>query len=199
MRAYTGLGLAGTDRPVAELYDMASGRRVLRLHDRPTDHYTVILRAWFYPHFSWVRVDNDLAELPTGLVPFDNVLFDVRGVVQLRRTEPLGGPWQIRWGRHPARLDGIAVHRPFHRLHECPIEYGEDVRQWWEWRDEPAETSRARIVWRGSNPPAVREGASLRLYLSTWENPRSDVEVQTLDLVSELAGAAPFVIAITVE
>jgi hypothetical protein len=117
MRAYTGLGLAGTDRPVAELYDMASGRRVLRLHDRPTDHYTVILRAWFYPHFSWNRVDNDLAELPTGLVPFDNVLFDVRGVVQLRRTEPLGGPWQIRWGRHPARLDGIAVHRPFHRLH----------------------------------------------------------------------------------
>jgi hypothetical protein len=105
-------------------------------------------------------VDNDLAELTTGLVNFDNVLFDVRGVVQLRRTEPLGGPWQKRWERHPARLDGIALHRPFHRLHallgtdqreqdgrmigrlvwhyadgaehESPIVYGEDVRQWWE-------------------------------------------------------------------
>jgi hypothetical protein len=172
-------------------------------------------------------VDNDLAELTTGLVTFDNVLFDVRGVVQLRRTEPLGGPWQKRWERHPARLDGIALHRPFHRLHallgtdqreqdgrmighlvwhyadgadhESPIIYGEDVRQWWERPGEPSATSRARVAWRGSNPPAAREGASLRLYFSTWENPRPDVEVKTLDLVSNLTGTAPFVIAITVE
>jgi eukaryotic-like serine/threonine-protein kinase len=327
-RAYAGMGLYGTDRPIAELYDIASGRRVLRLQghrdlfwqsaftgdgrriisgsfdwtvrqwetfpwkisdypgsseaplrdrirryadnywrqrlaaeatghrvatqtlkhavarpdrshwpSRPTaatsnqidltDHYTGILRAWFYPHFDWDRVDNDLAELTTGLVTFDNVLFDVRGVVQLRRTEPLGGLWQKRWERHPVRVDGIAVHRPFHRLHallgtdqreqdgrmighliwhyadgaahESPIRYGEDVRQWWERPNEPSETSRARVAWRGSNPPAAREGASLRLYLSTWENPRPGVEVQTLDLVSELAGAAPFVIATTVE
>ena len=192
-----------------------------------TDHYTSILSAWFYPHFSWEWADDDLAGLPVGLIVLGGVTFDVRGVIQLRRAEPSGGVWQKRWERPPGRVEGIPVGRAFHRLHallatdekeaegrtvgrlawrhvdgervEFPIVYGEHVRCWWEWPNDPSGIKRGRVAWRGSNPAAARENATLRLYVSTWENPRPDVEVQTLDLVSELAEAAPFVIAITVE
>jgi hypothetical protein len=192
-----------------------------------TDYYTGILSAWFYPHFSWEFADNDLAALPVGLTVLAGVPFDVRGVIQLRRSEPSGGPWRRKWETFPVQVEGIPVGRTFHRLHtllatdekeaegrtvgrlvwryaggervEFPIVYGEDVRCWWEWANEPSEIKRGRVAWRGSNPPATEKGATLRLYVSTWDNPRPDVEVKTIDLVSDLTGAAPFVVAITVE
>jgi len=55
------------------------------------------------------------------------------------------------------------------------------------------------VVWRGSNPRATEEGQSIRLYLRTWENPRPDVVVESLDYASALAESAPFLIAVTVQ
>jgi len=39
----------------------------------------------------------------------------------------------------------------------------------------------------------------LRLYLTPYENPRPDLEVTSIDFVSKLTHAAPFLVALTVE
>ncbi len=46
---------------------------------------------------------------------------------------------------------------------------------------------------------ADRYEVKLRLFLSTFDNPRPDVEVPAIDFVSELTPAAPFLVAMTVE
>ena len=39
----------------------------------------------------------------------------------------------------------------------------------------------------------------IRLFRVTWDNPSPDVEIRTLDFVSLMRVAAPFLVAITVE
>ena len=43
------------------------------------------------------------------------------------------------------------------------------------------------------------KGSTLRLYLSSYENPRPDVEVVSIDYVSAMTQAAPFLVAMTIE
>jgi hypothetical protein len=45
------------------------------------------------------------------------------------------------------------------------------------------------------NPVRTR----LRLYQTSWENPKPDLEVVSFDFVSAMANSAPFLIAVTVE
>ena len=63
----------------------------------------------------------------------------------------------------------------------------------------PVRDQAGQVAWRGSKPARTWEGATLRLYVSTWANARPHAEVKTVELVSDLTGAVPFVIAITVE
>jgi hypothetical protein len=66
-------------------------------------------------------------------------------------------------------------------------------------------TKRSRVVWTGTNehlrhrPEARDTETPLRLYLTTWENPRPDVPVVSIDLVSLGQTATPFCVAITAE
>jgi hypothetical protein len=80
-----------------------------------------------------------------------------------------------------------------------PIVYGSDVRDAWNW-DRSRPVSRGKVVWTGSSPGAAKEGVSLRLYLTTWDNPQPNVEAKAIDLVS--AGdtaASPNCFALTAE
>jgi hypothetical protein len=80
-----------------------------------------------------------------------------------------------------------------------PIVYGEDVRDAWNW-DKSRRVSRGRVVWTGNSPAASKEGVTLRLYLTTWTNPRPDAEVAEIDIVSACdTAASPFCIALTAE
>jgi len=97
--------------------------------------------------------------------------------------------------------------------HETPIVYGQDVREWWWQRGSPLVTSnfayrrgdpqtqvtRARVAWTGGNAVTRIHGEELRLYLSTFENPKPDLVVTHLDYVSKLTPSAPFTVAVTVE
>ena len=81
-----------------------------------------------------------------------------------------------------------------------PIVYGEDVRDWWYLEGEK-ETSRAKVVWKGENEQAKAAKCGIRLYMTTWKNPKPDKKVVTIDYIgrkSETA-AAPFCVAITAE
>jgi tetratricopeptide (TPR) repeat protein len=165
---------------------------------------------------AWEIRDLDLGAVPRGRQVMAGIEFDVRGLVQL------ASPFSA--GRSPAlpqRADGIPVRQPCHRLHflhaadsteadgvqigsyvihcadgkreEIPIIYGQDVVAW---NLDPLRTnSRPVVAWGGHN----RLHGPVHLFKSTWENPRSDVMIETIDFLSHNAKAAPFLVAITAE
>jgi hypothetical protein len=202
-----------------------------------TEHYTGLLTRIFHTPIGEISLDDTLVNLPSGTVAFSNVIFDVRGVIQLRRFEPGLQPYRLSWARYPAEATGIRIGQRCRRVHvlhgvcilhgyfeawepvpddtivgsyvlhyadgsqrELEIVYGRDVRDWWYRTNHPQpDTDRASIVWTGTNWSAEYLGAKLRLYLRTYENPRPDIEVTSLDFVSKMTQAAPFLVALTVE
>ena len=164
---------------------------------------------------------------PEGRTP--QHLTTIRGVIQLRRAEPRGGPCEVAAFDNAVRVDGIPVHQEAARLHllfgtsrpeaertvigRLALHYADgetrlldliharDVRAWWY---DPAKadaetTDRAKVVWTGLNPVANEYGRRLRLYLNTRENPRPGVKITAFDFVSAMTDSAPFLIAVTVE
>jgi len=80
-----------------------------------------------------------------------------------------------------------------------PIIYGQDYRDWWYGGDH-FPTTRGKVVWTGGNFRTAQAFASLRLYLSAWENPHPDKKITSLDYISALEpDSAPFCVAMTVE
>jgi hypothetical protein len=81
-----------------------------------------------------------------------------------------------------------------------PIIYGEDVRDWWYIDGEP-EPSRGKVVWKGDNDYATSIGDHLRLYVSTWANPKPDKTVTKIDYTARKSEtpAAPFCISMSVQ
>ena len=83
------------------------------------------------------------------------------------------------------------------------IEYGKDVRDFWyrEDREDEKETSRAKVVWKGDNNLARQYSCRLRLYLTTWTNPKPEQKIVSIDYLSrkDETVAAPFCVAMTAE
>jgi hypothetical protein len=59
----------------------------------------------------------------------------------------------------------------------------------------------SELAWVGTNPWIKRyqPDMSLRLYKSTLANPQPDLELETIDYVSAMSYAAPFMVGLTVE
>jgi WD40 repeat protein/tRNA A-37 threonylcarbamoyl transferase component Bud32 len=187
-----------------------------------TAHYTGTLDESSYldPFPDWMGIN--LTNLPKGLVRFQDVPFDVRGVVQLKLDA--GSPL---WSDFPQAVEEIPVAQRFRRLHavigsigsapegkaigalvlhyldgtrhECEIVYGRHVRHWWTHGDSRTDTDLAQVAWEGPHAFPNLHPTRLRIYHSTWENPRPDEEVVSFDFVSRMTTAAPFLIAVTVE
>jgi hypothetical protein len=160
---------------------------------------------------------------------FGEIIFDVRGVIQLRcwESETLSSLGFI-WNVLPERVTGIPVGRRLRRMHclhaaalgrvpdgtpvatwvwhyqdgsqaETQVIYGRDLRGWWKTGATEPESPGARVVWTGTNPVAEGRGATLRLFLTTYENPQPDRDVVSLDYQSKMTLCAPFLVALTVE
>jgi hypothetical protein len=158
--------------------------------------------------------------LPLGVVSFDRTSFDVRGMIVL---SGLGA--QREGHQLPERVKAIPVKQRCRRLHflhaaawivadgaaigsyvmhfrdgpeaERPIIYGKDVCHYGR---------RAAVEKPSPGPPFVWEGRIMRipeyqcrLYHAVWENPRPEVEIDTLDFVSSMTESSPLLIAITAE
>jgi hypothetical protein len=164
---------------------------------------------------------NHLAELPRGEQKLGGVKFDIGdGLIQLAGKQG---------GTLPDKVEGIPVGRPFAKLYvlhavgtgyETPngtvvarftvhyqdrtkatvdIVYGQDVLDWWYYANSPTVT-RGRVAWTGDNPAAKNGNAKVRLYLTTWENPRPKKKVSHMDYSStKTTLAQPFCVALTVE
>jgi eukaryotic-like serine/threonine-protein kinase len=146
--------------------------------------------------------------LPSGIRTLAGTEFDIRGLVQLPRR--------------PGSVAGIPIHRKCSRLQvlhgvswggpdgtkigsyilryadgqqaELPIRLGEDARDWWS---DGMDATRATIAWTGPRPDNPKE--SVRLFKRTWDNPRPEVEVESIDFTSTTTQCAPFLVALTVE
>jgi tetratricopeptide (TPR) repeat protein len=167
---------------------------------------------------------NDLAGVPLGRAHFAGVEFDVRGIIPLNGTEliyvtlpeavtniPINLTFsQIHcfmgtgWREHEgAQIGTFILHYAGGQKEELPIRYAIHVRDCiaqpmpGEFDDNPLD--RAVVAWTGLNLNAQRHSGHLRLYKSTWDNPRPDLEVRSLDFVSSMTHCAPFLIAMTVE
>ena len=79
-----------------------------------------------------------------------------------------------------------------------PIVYGKDVRDWW-WKETEKSVPRAKIAWKGDNDRAKAGSARIRLYLTSWHNPKPHKKVTHIDYSSTFDKAAPFCVALTAE
>jgi hypothetical protein len=168
---------------------------------------------------------NDLTNMPRGLQEFNDVPFDIRGVIQL------GG--QEAAVMFTNQIDGIAVHQRFNRIHflhaatfppwplgpanlasyvlhyesgetdEIPVIYGQNIADWWfDPKADPKGLSvpkSAQVAWEGDNQAVEAYGKLLHIYQMSWDNPLPDIEVVSISLVSRRSISAPFVIAMTVD
>jgi S1-C subfamily serine protease len=133
------------------------------------------------------------------------------------------GPSVIQLGAgKPDNVEGIVVGRPFTRLHilhathqkaahgviigqytltyadgttaSIPMRYGIDVLDWWYGKDSQRPTE-GKVAWEGKTAEA-----QIRLYLTTWENPRPDQEVKTITFArTRFSGCVPFCVAMTAD
>ncbi len=165
---------------------------------------------------------HDLQDLPKGVQVLGRVAFDLRGLIQLASTRSLG----MTGVTYPEAVKGIEVHRTGRRLHflqacgwsadegakigeyvihyvngqtrSASILYQKNILDWW-CRPTDNPPLEAEEVWRGSNPSTRAMGFVTHLIKYTWENPLPEKEISTIDFVSELTEAGPFLVAITVE
>jgi eukaryotic-like serine/threonine-protein kinase len=207
------------DRSVIPARDPVAPARLIDL----TWHYTGQLDECNHlpkvGHYAGI----DLRRLPKGIVDFNDVSFDVRGVIQCgcRSEDPL-------WWSYPVNTGPIPIDARFNRLHavlgsvgtapegeiigafslryldgteeELEISYGRHVRHWWTHGDPRTDTDLARVAWEGSHGAPHIHPTRLRVFHAVWENTRPDEEIVSFDFVSKMTTtAAPFLIAVTLE
>jgi hypothetical protein len=167
------------------------------------------------------RADNDLAGLKAGEQTLEGVKFKIGAKLIILGSTQLP--------KLPKKVEGIAVDRKFAKLHllhatqwydndedaiigeyvvtweddssvTIPVVYGKDIRDWWYYEDTP-EPTRGKVAWKGENEAAKALNAKVRLYLTTWENPKPEKKVKTIDMVATKEGtaAALFCVAMTAE
>ena len=83
---------------------------------------------------------------------------------------------------------------------EFPLVHSQNTHccLWSPWRARELGTN-CVPAWHGSNADSEAMNAELHLYRTTWENPLPEREITTIDFVSDLGSATPFLVAITVE
>jgi hypothetical protein len=175
---------------------------------------------------SWVpgfEAGNNLESLPRGPQELGGVVFDVQGIVQLQ-----GQIWQKQGHRFPQRVDGIRVGRACARVHllhansgfadppgttvallvlhyadgteeQLSINQGEHILDWWVWNNTLPSDLNTVVAWTGENPAVAQRGKKIRLLRTSFENPKPDLRLETIDYVSAMEGGAPFLVALTTE
>jgi RNA polymerase sigma factor (sigma-70 family) len=177
---------------------------------------------------NWTPVygrQNNLAALGRGRRVLEGVPFEIQGVVQL---QGLNFKQQgFRFPERVEGIPVAATARKIHLLHansgfadpagtpvatlvlhyfdgqqtEFPLLQEVHFLDWWEWPNatkRPTDTQTV-VAWSGSNPAAELQGATIRLFATTFLNPEPGKEIQSIDYVSAMTNGAPFMVALTLE
>jgi hypothetical protein len=177
--------------------------------------------------FGHDKLEGNILTVPKGEQTFDKIKFKIgEGVIQLGSklwTEPPEKVEGIKvdkklvklhilhatgYGRTPpgsprhvdddTHIGEYKIHYEDKSVETIPIIYGVDVRDWWS---DDKETSRSKVAWKGENDASKRFNSGIRLYLTTWENPKPDQKVVSIDYLGrkDETVAAPFCVALTLE
>ncbi|MCI0747857.1 MAG: protein kinase, partial [Verrucomicrobia subdivision 3 bacterium] len=155
--------------------------------------------------------------IQTGQQALGDVVFDMRGTIRLASFYAKDS--------FPRRAGGIHVSQKCKRLHflhfvaftapkgatvatfdiryadgtvtTMPLRYGHDVRATLASGDpvDNVDNPNSAIAWRGTGGL----GVAVRLFRTTWENPKPAVQITTIDFISNLTDCAPNLVAITAE
>ncbi len=182
-----------------------------------TDFY---VRSFYYP-------DNESA-IPETYGGSDDISYDVRGVIELNSGLLETGKTvsEVRANRDgyqtPDKVEGIAIGQQANTVHFLlntfwgretePVEVGkfvfhyedgtsaerplislEDVADWYT-SENNLQLPPEKVAWRNPRPKPNCFLAEL-----TWENPYPEKTITTIDFISSLRQAAPFLVAITLE
>jgi hypothetical protein len=189
------------------------------------DSYYQMKIAHALPHDRDPR--NNLAQLPAGHRIFDGVRFNVAGIINLACGNDVT---RINdYYPYPISVEGIPVNRLCHQLHllhgtaggaddqtlvaklvlhyadgttaDLDIIYGQQVYGWWfKEGDNPPLAGNTKIAWIGENPTSKRLGYRIRVFKTSFINPKPDVRIETVDYVSALVStSSPFLVALTME
>ncbi|MBN2593009.1 MAG: protein kinase [Sedimentisphaerales bacterium] len=184
-----------------------------------TEVYNASIDEAWQPTESLEGLGQDLMAFPAGLRKWDDVLFDARGVIQLCSSHP-------DWSKFPQSIE-IPVNRRFYRLHvlhgvayveregvsvgafqliysdgqrrEIEIQYGRDVRDWWVSRDSKLNVEHGTVAWTARRLSASLATEKVRIFLTTYENPRPEIDVVHVNFISKKTQSAPFLLAMTIE
>jgi eukaryotic-like serine/threonine-protein kinase len=177
--------------------------------------------AW-YPFDVFESYDEDLRDLPRGVVRLDGQTWDIRGMIvtgfhhdiafsAFRANRSVDG---IPVGRTCRRLHFLhaAVHTllherisGFYRLHyadgstaRLELVSGEDIGDS-DAAHRLSRCSRGSVAWEGGFQVAGRPPSRVRLFHRAFDNPHPEKEIVSMDLVAEGGGVKPFLVALTVE
>jgi serine/threonine protein kinase len=189
------------------------------------DSYYQMKIAHALPHDRDSR--NNLAQLPAGHRIFDGVRFNVAGIINLACGNDVTRTND--YYPYPISVEGIPVNRLCHQLHllhgtaggaddqtlvaklvlhyadgttaNLDIIYGQQVYGWWfKEGDNPPLAGNTKIAWIGENPTSKRLGYRIRVFKTSFMNPKPGVRVETVDYVSALVStSSPFLVAMTTE
>jgi len=188
-----------------------------------TGKYNALLTEQWHPDAQGLPAGaNHLSSLPRGIQKLGGIDFDVRGVIQLTGTQA-----EAAGAAFPEAQTGIKLGHKCKRLHflqaagwqaeegkvigryvlhyaggekaALNIVYGADTLDWWKGAAEAKPPQSAAVAWTGSSPATEAVGTSLRLFKRTYDNPKPELKIETLDFISTQAESAPFLVALTVE
>jgi hypothetical protein len=172
------------------------------------------------------NTNDDLSDLPVGIQALDGTQFDVRGLIQLRgdqfrfakaatrvpeqvaglptsrecrRVHFLHGA--IRGGLDPAgtEIGKYVLHYADGTTEERALRLGKEVLDWTTDPPVTAAKDGLNVAWTGQDAWSRTLDRTIHLYKTTWENPKPEIEITSIDFMSAGKTSSPFLVAITVE
>jgi len=187
-----------------------------------TDYYTAALDDdWL------VSAGANLKRLPKGIQKFENVMFDIRGIVQLgglslyKESDYTTEEQKIKY---PEKVIGIKINQKASKIYflhasawgeennkevgqyivyyeddttdTISLRYLDALRDWW-FKPGDNMPGNATQAWTGLNDLTEEKGYQISLFNYKWENHYIDKAIKSIDFISTMTNAAPFLIAIS--
>ena len=208
--------------------DQAIAERTKDLSSRFVDlgtHYNVTLEEFPYQTEQSTRtLTETFGEIKPGVSKFGGIQFDVRGIVALagKETELSAGLYELNqdvygiaigrkasainllhgagWGGsepHGTCIGEVVVNYEDGETEIVKIRAGVHVRDWFLPRYYNRQVSDGKLAW--VHPSSQVSGRDIGLYTMSWENPRPESKIETIDFRSTMTASAPFLLGVTLD